>query len=150
MPQDGPLRGARIPRSFWKWKPQAAKGGKAQPCRRDPTARFRRRHLPRAPWQMSVRVAPPIINFGSSQISCKRDPQSAVRPPGSCFQGQDIPVPGGCTRHLLPLPTQGKLETDCHGLLLVLLPMEGAEAQHLALPATHFISLLPLHHLWVP
>lgn len=44
-----------------------------------------RRHLPRAPWQMSVRVAPPTINWGSSQISWGRHPQSAVKPPGMCF-----------------------------------------------------------------
>lgn len=82
-------QGRRNPRKLLEMEASRlpGKGGEAQPCRQDPTARFRCRHLPRAPWQMSVRVAPPIINCGSLQISWERDPQSAVKPPSTCFWG---------------------------------------------------------------
>lgn len=52
-----------------------------------PRTCFRCRHLPRAPWQMSVRVAPPTINCGSLQSSWERDPRSAVNPPGTLQSG---------------------------------------------------------------
>lgn len=53
---------------------------------------------------MSVRVAPPVINCGSSQISWKRDPQSAVNPPAMCFCSQDTSVPRRCIGPPPPLP----------------------------------------------
>lgn len=88
-----------------------------QPC--SLCSRSGRRHLPRAPWQMSVRVAPPTINWGSSQISWGRDPQSAVKPRGMRFCSQDPPVPSGCTGPFSLLLSLGKaLQLDGHGVLL--------------------------------
>ncbi len=37
-----------------------------------PDGFFTTRNLPRDPWQMSVREAPPTMNWGSSQSSCRK------------------------------------------------------------------------------
>lgn len=128
VPQRGAPMEREVPGSFWKWKsPSCLERERSrrspphpphpQPC--SLCSRSGRRHLPRAPWQMSVRVAPPTINWGSSQISWGRDPQSAVKPRGMRFCSQDPPVPSGCTGPFSLLLSLGKaLQLDGHGVLL--------------------------------
>lgn len=68
----GHPRETRNPGSFWKWKSQHSLRREATELAVDSTACSRPHYLPRAPWQMSVRVAPPIMNWGSAQISWKQ------------------------------------------------------------------------------
>jgi hypothetical protein len=66
-------------------------------CSWHSTACSRPHYLPRAPWQMSVRVAPPIMNWGSAQISWKQTHRAwSARWPGAS-------VPSGCFKPLLML-----------------------------------------------
>lgn len=91
---------------------------------------------------MSVRVAPPVINGGSSQISWKRDPQSAVNPPDVCFCSQDTSVPRRCIGPPPPLPLPSR-ESYAVTVRLPWDPDCSTGPQRSTLPRAHFITLLP-------
>ena len=152
-PRRGPLGGGRgrNSRKLRKWKSPGFLRGEGRWGLADRTPQpLQMPHLPRAPWQMSVRVAPPTINSGSSQISWERDPQGAIKPPAHAFAVRTPRFPVGAAGAFLP-PSAPPSEKFCGYRQTALGPYHSpAPGNPSARVATPGATMPPLCHVWSP